>query len=357
MNLFKKLDKHCYDVDFLVLNQVVYKNATSLMGEIPDWIHVYDLVKLRSKNQLNTVLEKIRRRLFHVETYGREGAKLLRGKRYDAAFSFGEWLSPQFVANYVRADKKYVWIHIDLDKAEFVNKAEFAKYDAQIAGYIFPSKTSKEGSEKCCPEMKGKGFVVHNFLDEQDILKKAHQKLPKKYQEQQPYILSVGNLRVEKNYPRQVAVMAQLKNQGVQIKWLCVGSTVDKNVVPLVREKIRQAALQDDFILCGADDNPYRYMKRAEAVMVLSDFESWSLVITEAKLLGIPVIATNTSGAREQLKNDETGIVTGFEVDEIAQKTRTFLTDKELQRKIRENLKREDVQNFGLEEFEMLVKV
>lgn len=53
-------------------------------------------------------------------------------------------------------------------------------------------------------------------------------------------------------------------------------------------------------------------MKNADAVCVLSDFESWSLVISEAKLVGTPVIATRTSGAIEQIEDGETGVLCDF---------------------------------------------
>ena len=96
--------------------------------------------------------------------------------------------------------------------------------------------------------------------------------------------------------------------------------------------------LEKDFLLLGVDQNPYKYMSKVDAVAVLSDFESWSLVITEAKLVGTPVIATKTSGAIEQLVDNETGLLTDFTVTHIADKIQGYLEDKELQKKIRYNL-------------------
>lgn len=170
------------------------------------------------------------------------------------------------------------------------------------------------------------------------------------------FLLSVGNLRIEKNYPRQIEVMRILKEKKIPIKWICVGSTVDKNVYGEVSELLEKYQLKDDFILCGADDNPYKYMKRAKAVMVLSDHESWSLVISEAKLLGVPVVATNTSGAQEQIINGETGIITSFQAEEIADRIEGFLNDLELQNKIKKNLISNDTQNLGIVEFEDLLE-
>lgn len=356
LNLFHCLDSQKYEVDFLVLNQIEYQDATSLMGEVPEWIHVFDAVKNRGNGvKLEQLAGKIYRRLFHTETYVKSAVDFVKNRKYDVAISFGEWLSPAFLVKKVNAVKKYVWIHIDLDKADFVNKEELVKYDSRITGYIFASEKSRQSSIHRCPQMTKKSIVVHNILNRQNILSRSAEDvtLP---QANGSFLLSVGNLRVEKNYPRQIEVMRILKERNILIKWICVGSTVDKNVYGEVSELLEKYQLKDDFILCGADDNPYKYMKRAKAVMVLSDHESWSLVISEAKLLGVPVIATNTSGAQEQIVNGETGIITSFQAEEIAEEIEEFLNDLELQNKIKKNLILDNTQNLGILEFEDLLE-
>ena len=356
LNLFHCLDSQKYEVDFLVLNQIEYQDATSLMGEVPEWIHVFDAVKhQRHGLKLEQLAGKVYRRIFHTETYVKSAASFVKHQKYDVAISFGEWLSPAFLVKKVNAVKKYVWIHIDLDKADFVNKEELVKYDSRITGYIFASEKSRQSSIHRCPQMTEKSIVVHNILNRQNILSRSAEDvtLP---QANDSFLLSVGNLRVEKNYPRQIEVMRILKERNILIKWICVGSTVDKNVYGEVSELLDKYQLKDDFILCGADDNPYKYMKRAKAVMVLSDHESWSLVISEAKLLGVPVIATNTSGAQEQIVNGETGIITSFQAEEIAEEIEEFLNDLELQNKIKKNLILDNTQNLGILEFEDLLE-
>ena len=355
LNLFHCLDSQKYEVDFLVLNQIEYQDATSLMGEVPEWIHVFDAVKNRGNGvKLEQLAGKIYRRLFHTETYVKSAVDFVKNRKYDVAISFGEWLSPAFLVKKVNAVKKYVWIHIDLDKADFVNKEELVKYDSRITGYIFASEKSRQSSIHRCPQMTEKSIVVHNILNRQNILSRSAEDvtLP---QANDSFLLSVGNLRVEKNYPRQIEVMRILKKKKIPIKWICIGSTVDKNVYGEVSRLLDKYHLRDDFVLCGADDNPYRYMKRAKAVMVLSDHESWSLVISEAKLLGVPVIATNTSGAQEQIRNGENGVITSFDPEEIAEKIIDFLQDEKLQEHIRKNLEKESAFDTGIGEFERLV--
>lgn len=356
LNLFHCLDSQKYEVDFLVLNQIEYQDATSLMGEVPEWIHVFDAAKNRGNGvKLEQLAGKIYRRLFHTETYVKSAVDFVKNRKYDVAISFGEWLSPAFLVKKVNAVKKYVWIHIDLDKADFVNKEELVKYDSRITGYIFASEKSRQSSIHRCPQMTEKSIVVHNILNRQNILSRSAEDvtLP---QANDSFLLSVGNLRVEKNYPRQIEVMRILKERNILIKWICVGSTVDKNVYGEVSELLDKYQLKDDFILCGADDNPYKYMKRAKAVMVLSDHESWSLVISEAKLLGVPVIATNTSGAQEQIVNGETGIITSFQAEEIAEEIEEFLKNLDLQDKIRKNLLTDEAMKLGMQEFEELLR-
>lgn len=356
LNLFQLLDQEKYEVDFLVLNQIAYQDVTSLMGEIPAWIQVFDVVKNSAPGlKIEQFAGKVYRRLFHAQTYGRAASNFVKDRIYDAAISFGEWLSPAFIAKKVTAKKKYVWIHIDLDKADFVNKEELVRYDREISGYIFASETSRRSSVERCPQMKEKSVVIHNFLNKKMILEKAEQEVSLPCPEGE-YLLSVGNLRIEKNYPRQIEVLRLLKEKGIPIKWICVGSTVDKAVYGEVLRLLEQYHLQDDFILCGADDNPYRYMKRAKAVMVLSDHESWSLVISEAKVLGIPVIATNTSGAQEQLQDGENGIITLFDAPGIADKIADFLQDLELQDLIRKNLLKEEIAEDEVGEFKRLME-
>ena len=57
------------------------------------------------------------RKITKRQLYRRSAYQFVKGKQYDMAFSYGEWLSPEFVAKKVKAKKKMVWIHTDIDKA------------------------------------------------------------------------------------------------------------------------------------------------------------------------------------------------------------------------------------------------
>lgn len=340
LNLFQSLLPEKYKVDFLIFDQMILKDARTLTDQIPSWIRVCNAAE--KEGRLAVVVKvwfKIVRRITKRQLYRSSAYRFVRYKKYDAAFSYGEWLAPEFVARKVRAKKKFVWIHTDIDKAKTVDEKVLFRFDAQYDGYIFVSEQSKKCAQARFPVCRGKSAVVHNMCADDAVRAAAKEQVHGILSYQKPWLLSVGNLRDEKNYPRQIEVMHILKERGILLTWFCIGSRANMVLDQQVRAKIQQYGLEGQFILLGMQDNPYKYMKQADAVMVLSDFESWSMVITEAKLLGVPVIATPTSGAKEQLEDGKTGVITsGFEAEAIADSIQRYLKEPKEQEMMRKNL-------------------
>lgn len=355
LNLFKNLSQQDYSIDFLIFDQATFSNARSLISDIPKWITVCNASeKEKSLAIIKKVWFKIYRKVTKHQLCRKEAIKFVKNKEYDIAFSYGEWMSPEFIANRVNAKKKYIWIHTDIDKATFVNPKILLGYDESYTGYIYVSENSKKSAEKAFPVLLGKGNIIHNMCDEEMIMNSSKEVLTKSYTK--PLLVSVGNIREEKNYARQIEVMKILQERGVDVTWLCVGSTANVFLYQSLKNLLEKYNLQEKFIFLGVDDNPYKYMAQAEAVTVLSDFESWSLVITEAKIIGIPVIATKTSGAMEQIEDGINGLLTSFDVEDIANKIQEFLSNEQLRKKLRKNLQGFSLYQTVQQEFEMLIK-
>ncbi len=355
LNLFRNLSPQKYKIDFLIFDQMILKNAQSLIEEIPPWIRVCNAAEREGRFAvIFKIWFKLYRKITKRQLYRRSAYQFVKGKRYDMAFSYGEWLSPEFVAKKVKAKKKMVWIHTDIDKANYVDETILFGFDKMYDRYIFVSEQSKESAIKRFSFLEGKSVVVHNMCDEKEIRLAAEKTVSNLEAYPKPWLLSVGNLREEKNYPRQVEVMRILKERGVVLTWFCIGSTANYFVCQKVKELIEQYQLQEQFVLLGVKQNPYKFMKQADAVMVLSDFESWSFVITEAKVLGVPVIATATSGAKEQLVNGVNGIITSFEPKEIAEQILEYLKDPSKREQICKNLEGFSTNQDVIKEFEGL---
>lgn len=355
LNLLKSLSKEEYEVDFLIFDQMILETAHSLIPELPEWITVCNAAEKEGRFAVvKKVWFKVYRKITKRQLCRKEAIHFVKDKDYDVAFSYGEWMSPEFVAKRVKAKKKYIWIHTDIDKAAFVNREILLGYDKEYTGYIYVSENSQKSAETAFPVLRGKGTVIHNMCDEENIAAASKEEPENQYS--RPFLLSVGNLREEKNYPRQMEALRILHERGINITWLCVGSTANIFIYQQVKTLSEKYGLQNRFLFLGVDSNPYKYMARAEAVMVLSDFESWSLVITEAKLLGTPVIATKTSGALEQIEDGCNGLLTDFEAEAIADRIQEYLCDRELQKKLRENLKGFSLKQKVKQEFEALLQ-
>lgn len=274
----------------------------------------------------------------------------MKDKEYDVAISYGEWFSSSLVALYTTAKRKYVWIHADMEKASFLHP-DIVRYQRCFDKFIFVSELSRRGAEKQYSFLKNRSCVVHNIVNADLIQRKSLGPI-KMPNDGLPVLITVANIRPEKNHLRQVEVMELLFEQGLQFHWLNMGSLADTELVKQVQNVVEEAGLTQYFKLLGAKKNPYTYMAHADAVCVLSDHESWSMVITEAKALGVPVIATKTSGALEQLVHEETGLLCDFSVQSIADTIRSFFSSKQLQSNIRKNLGQCDIQKQTLQQLE-----
>lgn len=356
LNLLKSLSPDRYEVDFLIFDQIELQTAVSLIPQIPLWLNVCNAAQDEGKvAYIKKAFFKIYRKLMKRQLYRQSAYRFVKSKRYDIAFSYGEWMAPEFVATKVNAERKAVWIHTDIDKAQYIDDKVLFGWDNAYQHYIFVSERSKQSAESKYSFLYERSCVIHNMCDDKRIHELSGEPLQFD-SEDKPVLLTVANIRTEKNHLRQIEAMHRLKQEGVRFKWLNVGCASDPFLHSKVLSAIKKYGLEDDFILLGADDNPYKYMKMADAVCVLSDYESWSVVITEAKLLGIPVLATKTSGALEQLVDGETGILCDFTAEDIARKIRLFLTDAQLHGRMRVNLQGFTTQQATLKEFEAFVQ-
>lgn len=357
LNLLLSLDKEQYDVDLLVYDQIKLEGVVSLLPQIPEWINVCDAAGKENRIAfVKKAYHRVVRDLTKAQLYRLPCYEFVKEKRYDVAISYGEWFSPEFVATRVNAERKIVWIHSDIDKAQFFSGELMFKYDDAIHLYLFVSQRSMEGALKYYPQLHGRTAVVHNMCDDEAIRQAGKEPYQWNEKWKRPILLTVANFRAEKNHLRQLEAMRLLKKRGFDFTWVNIGSDTDTVLIGKIDAQIKKYGLEGRFIRMPAQKSPYPYMRAADAVAVLSDFESWSLVITEAKLLGVPVVATRTSGALEQIEDGVTGVLCDFSPKNIADKIECLLSDKALQARISTHLKGFTTRQTVLEEFDRAIE-
>lgn len=355
LNLICGLDKDLYDISMIVMNHAPVKGAISLIDKLPAHVHLCHAYAESHKGPF--LLQKVYSKLFENAIFPEKAIKFVAGKKYDIAVHVGEWWNPLFLANVVQAKRKAVWIHADINRALGFDADGFFACDEKIDEYWFVSKKSMEESCKKYVFIESKCSVLHNQINRDAIVRLSNEKTSQlRRDKNRPLIVSVANLRTEKGHLRSLEALRILKNQGYDIEWWNIGSFSSYALTSEIKEKIDKYDLKENFLLLGAYDNVYPLLKQADIVACLSDYESWSLVITEAKALGKPVVATQTSGAMEQINNGETGVIVGFDTDTIVEGIKSVLPGSRLCHTITERLKDPDSIPNAVKEFTALTQ-
>ena len=182
LNLLKALPETDDQVDLLVYDQMKLPNVISLLPQVPPHVTVCDAAGREDGNGFwHKALCRITRDATKKQLYRPACFEFVKDKHYDAAISYGEWISPEFVAEHVQADRKIVWIHSDIDKALFFNEEVMFRFDDKIDLYLFASGKSMETALARYPIMQGRATVVHNLCDDEGIRRAAMEKAPLGY--------------------------------------------------------------------------------------------------------------------------------------------------------------------------------
>lgn len=204
--------------------------------------------------------------------------------------------------------KKIVWIHCDFevavkDKELFIKKTanQYRKFDQIVCV-----------SEKCKESFvsmfgnDSEATVIHNVIDEKDILDKAEQPLPPNTLKQKITLCTVGNFTPPKNHIRLLSSARKLHEDGFDFDLWIVG---DGQQRPTIEKFIRDNQMDSYVTLFGFQKNPYPFMREADILVCSSNYEGLSTFISEGLILGKPILTTDCSGMRELLGESEYGII------------------------------------------------
>jgi glycosyltransferase involved in cell wall biosynthesis len=93
------------------------------------------------------------------------------------------------------------------------------------------------------------------------------------------------------------------------IKILCVGNEIYPPHVAQLRAHVEALGLRDHMLMPGYYPDIEQVMRIADAVMLPSFIEGWSIAMNEAMFYRKPMILTDTGGASDVIENDDIGIL------------------------------------------------
>lgn len=251
-------------------------------------------------------------------------------EEYDLAVSYLEGGAAYFVADHVKAAKKAAFIHVDYEKAGYTRALDKDCYLA-FDKIFTVSDEVREAFLKAYPELPDKTEVFHNILNKEEIVRRAEEGEGFTDGFTGMRLLSVGRLTAQKAFEVSVDAMKRLKDAGKNVRWYVLGEGDQRKKL---QEQIDALGLTEDFILYGAVNNPYPFMKQADIYVHASRFEGKSIAIQEAQILGKPMVVSDCSGNREQVCHGKDGLMCGLTPDSLAKNIMLLLEDEALRRKL-----------------------
>ncbi|MGL5989239.1 glycosyltransferase [Cetobacterium sp.] len=271
-------------------------------------------------------------------------------EKYDIAIAYAQGVPTFYVADKVKAKKKFAWVNVSYDLSGEEQKYQKSKYQ-KFDKIVTVSDSAEEIFKNVFPEFKNKITTIYDINNPKTIKEMAE--IGEGYENKNSLkLLTVGRLANQKGYDIALLAAKILKESGLDFKWYVLGKGPLKNDI---EKKIIEYGLEEVFILLGVTSNPYGYIKNADIYVQTSKFEGFGLAIAEARMLNIPVVTTEFDAVYNQMIQRKNGIVTKMDAKSIAEGVLELVNNPALKKSILEYLKNEKKGN--LEELEKFIKL
>ncbi|MGG0185169.1 glycosyltransferase [Bacillus rhizoplanae] len=258
-------------------------------------------------------------------------------KNYDVAIGYLEKNPVYFCIDKVKAKKKIGFIHNDYGELGMDSDIDMG-YFAKLDSIVTVSGECANALKERFPMYKKKVKVMYNIVSPNMINKMSLEKIDMK--DKGTKIVSVGRLNYQKGFEMAIEACKELRSDGYKITWYVIGEGEEK---AHLEKMIEENDLEGKFILLGIKENPYPYIREADIYVQPSRFEGKSIAIDEAKILHKPIVVTNFSTAKDQIKNKENGIIVEMDPHAISGGIKELIDNKELRNKLIDNLSKEEL--------------
>nr|WP_276562915.1 glycosyltransferase [Paenibacillus anseongense] len=324
ISLLDTIDYTMYDVDLLLM-----KHEGLFLNKIPSSVNLLEepteykyfdmsvklaLVDCIKKGRLDIAISRLlagiiirteKNRVRCEQRVWKYISKSLKhiNKNYDIAVGYLEKTPIYFCVDKVNALKKIGFIHNDYDKLGMDPLLD-RPYFEKLKNVVTVSEECGNVLKNRFPMYDEKVKVMHNIVSPSTINKMSLEQ--RVLSEDEIKIVSVGRLNHQKGFELAIETCKELVQTGYSIKWYIIGEGEDREKL---EKMISLNSLQETFILMGIKENPYPYIREADIYVQPSRFEGKSIAIDEAKILRKPIVLTNFSTAKDQITNNENGLI------------------------------------------------
>ena len=299
INLLNLLNYDAYEVKLIVI-----MNKGKLWEDIPKDVnkislHIHPMIYKTISYTL---------RIFHLNLFFLLGHNI-KGN-YDIGISFMDSILTELLfLKKLNLKRKMTVIHSSYKS--YKNRSKFfkgsykklisARYD-KLDNIICVSDEAKEEFIDLFGQ-RHKTQVIYNPLNVQDIINKANEPIPAALKKKVFHFVAVGSLIPVKGYELLIKACLLLKNKSINFHLHILGDG------RLQDNLIYDLKLENHITLHGFKQNPYIWIKNADAFIMSSKVEGLPTVLCESLVLQKPVIAPNVPGCREVIGHGEFGLI------------------------------------------------
>lgn len=355
VNFLQELPPEQYQLDLML-----FKREGTFLGQVPEWVHQIDapeglrllykpLTKAGRLAPYKLAADMISRartrnfrekRAYRWENYYTAKVAPLPGE-YDTAIAYMSEDVMAFIDQKVNARRKIVFVHSDYRSNHFpkaFDEPHFANMDAIVT----ISQTCVDILKEEFPQFSDKIYLLQNITSSAVIRQRSEAFTPKEMTGEGTQLLSIGRLVPLKNFSMAIDAADILKKRGLRFHWGIIGSGELKDKL---EKQIQRLGLEKEVRLLGVQENPYPYIAHSDILVQCSLFEGKSIVLDEAKILRVPIVATAYPTVRDQVEEMKEGLIVPITPEGIADGIEKMAKDTALRQSIAEYLGGRDYGN------------
>lgn len=361
LSLLKCIDYTEYEVDL-----VMYRNKGDYFGDLPKQVNVLSEVSIFNNTlpskcskifnfiASGTFLKSIFAELFYKKKLGFNSQVMAQfhskysrkiDKQYDIAIGYLEMWANYYALEKVSSLKKVIWIHIDYLNSGFNSSLDYERFK-KADKIVCVSENCRLNFNKAFPKLSNKVVVLENILSS-SYLKKAATEVIDLNSDLDNYngikFVTVCRLTIHtKGLDRLLDAAKKIKEEGYNFRLYIIGDGEDYT---LLENMILKGDLKGTVFLLGEKKNPYPFIQKCDVYVMASRREGKPMAVTEAQILGLPIIVTNYTSAIEQVKNNEDGIIVANNDEGIYEGIKKVLDNPRLIEQYKNNLLKKEFGN------------
>ena len=150
--------------------------------------------------------------------------------------------------------------------------------------------------------------------------------------------------RIEEGKGQHILIDAMFKLKDLNVKCLIVGSAMDEKYLKYLKQKVEDLGLSEKIIFTGFTTNVNEFMQTFDVNILATENETFGLVVIEAMVNRVAMIATNKGGPLEIIQDGIDGLLFNRSPEELFEKITLLYNDENLKNNL-VNAAYEKVQN------------